>query len=44
LNSQSLTLTYMLKLNILYNKIKPVRRRGGGRRGGGRRAFRPSSF
>jgi hypothetical protein len=22
---------------ILYNKIKPVRRRGGGRRGGGRR-------
>jgi hypothetical protein len=38
---------------ILYNKIKPVRRRGGGRRGGGRRrgsrrgsrrGFRPPSF
>jgi hypothetical protein len=29
---------------ILYNKIKPVRRRGGVRRGGGRRGFRPPSF
>jgi hypothetical protein len=26
---------------ILYNKIKPVRRRGGGRRCGDRRGFRP---
>jgi hypothetical protein len=26
---------------ILYNKIKPVRRRGGGRRRGSRRGFRP---
>jgi hypothetical protein len=26
---------------VLYNKIKPVRRRGGGHRGGGRRGFRP---
>jgi hypothetical protein len=32
---------YMLKLNIQYNKIKPVRRRCGG---GGRRGFRPPSF
>jgi hypothetical protein len=29
---------------ILNNKIKPVRRRGGGRRRGGRRGFRPTSF
>jgi hypothetical protein len=29
----------MLKLNILYNKIKPGRSRRGGRRRGGRRGF-----
>jgi hypothetical protein len=29
---------------ILYNKIKPVRRRRGGRRRGGRCRFRPPSF
>jgi hypothetical protein len=39
----------MLKLNIQYNKIKPVRRRcGGHRRGGhrrgGRRGFLPPLF
>jgi hypothetical protein len=45
---------YGPNMYILYNKIKPVRRRGGGRRGGGRRGgdrcrggrrgFRPPSF
>jgi hypothetical protein len=29
---------------FLYNKIKPVRRRGGGRRRDSRRGFRPPSF
>jgi hypothetical protein len=43
LNSQNLTPTYILKLNILYNKIKPVRRGGGGQIGG-RRGLCPPSF
>jgi hypothetical protein len=34
---------FNLVVNILYNKIKPVRRRGGRLRGG-RRGFRPPSF
>jgi hypothetical protein len=29
---------------LFLNKIKPVRRRGGGRRHVGRRGFRPPSF
>jgi hypothetical protein len=32
-----LYLLFVSAIIILYNKIKPVRRRGGGRRGGGRR-------
>jgi hypothetical protein len=43
LSSQNLAPTYILKLNILNKKIKPVCHCGGGG-GGGHSGFAPSRF